>query len=361
MTDGVPIPPMTRLLAVVVALTLGGATSRGQDAGSIPPAAPAAPKLADIAEFDELVAPRVELSPFQVIRESLLGPADRSDWKPLSLRTFFTEGWTEPFAKAPGGTNGAPEQYWLGAPSAVFGRDVAFDTFYTNHLNNVIGLFLTPNAPFLPVHPGTDGNQYTGYATAELPLNQRAMLYVGTAFINSNKSSPAGGYVGNWGDSEVQLKLRLVSRKDFSLLGFVGDRIPTGRAVNGSGINFVNEGFEFWWNAAPKWVVRGSSFINILTGRKTSTSVYINQLAIGRYLTTEQARCFKQLVVYSTFSSLTDISGGRGHVTDVYAFPGFRFGLDDKERYYILGGVNVPLSGPRPFDWQPQLAIYRYF
>jgi hypothetical protein len=129
--------------------------------------------------------------------------------------------------------------------------------------------------------------------------------------------------------------------------------------VNGSGINYVTPGLEFWWNFAPKWVVRGQTSINILTGRKSSTSVYVNQLSIGRYLTSKDASVFKKLEVHVTASALSDVAGGAHFVNDIYLFPGFRFSLDKEDKWAVLGGVNVPVSGPQPYVWQPQISLTR--
>src|SRR5262245_2353623 len=50
-----------------------------------------------------------------VICESIFGEASVDGWRPLSLSTFFSEGWDEPYAKSPDGTNGAPKQNWFGS------------------------------------------------------------------------------------------------------------------------------------------------------------------------------------------------------------------------------------------------------
>ena len=310
-----------------------------------------------VPAYDPSIPVRVSMGPLDVIRESLFGPASEQDWKPLTLGTFFTEGWDQPYVNAPPGTNGAPKQNWEATPAGVFGRFATVDFFYTNHLNNVPGLFLSPNAPFMPVHTRTTGNQYTGYSTILLPLNSRMELFVGTVFIASNKTSPTGGYAGNWGDTGVQARFHLVDQRNFSLVGFVGERIPTGKTVNGSDINYVTPGIEFWWNFAPKWVVRGGTSVNILTGRKSATSVLVNQLSIGRYLTDKDAPIFKQAVVHLTAQVLDDVSGGAGGINDTYLYPGFRFSLDEKDKVGVLGGVSVPVSGPQAYSWQPQIAL----
>ncbi len=340
------------------------ATVPAAAAPTIPGSPVVMPNFAEVgqpASFVPPMMPKVELSTGEVIRESIFGAADKKDWKPLTLGTFFSEGWKDPFTNAPDGTNGAPKQNLLGAPGGVFGRYITTNFFYTNHLNNVPGLFLTPNAPFMPVHPFTNGNVYTAYSEILIPLNARMEIFLGTVFITSNKTSPGGPYQGNWGDTGIQARFHLIEQRNFSLIGLIGERIPTGKTINASGINYVTPGFEFWWNFADRWVLRGGSQINILTGRKSATSVYVNQLTLSRYLTTKDANIFKQLEVHVTASVLSDISGGAGSVNEVYIHPGTRFGLDKKEQWYFLGGVQVPVSGPQAYVWQPQVSITRNY
>ena len=363
-------------LALAFSARFGSLPAWSQEAGLPPLPSPAVgapaipgspvvmPNFAAVGQpevFAVPVEPKALLSPGEVIRESIFGPADKKDWKPLTLGTFFSEGWSDPFVNAPEGTNGAPKQNTLGSPAGVFGRFATIDFFYTNHLNNVLGAFLTPNAPFMPVHPLTNGNNYTGYTSLLIPLNSRMELLLGTVFIASNKTSPGGGYVGNWGDTGVQARFHLIDQRNFSLIAFVGERIPTGKSINGNDINYITPAAEFWWNFAPQWVLRGGSQINILTGRKSSASIYVNQLSLGRYLTTKDANVFKELEIHVTASILSDISGGIGFLNDVYIHPGFRFGLDRAQKWYALGGVNVPVSGPQAYVWQPQFEITRNY
>lgn len=222
-----------------------------------------APTSDDIGDAPALYALDLDLPPpaaltfREVARESIFGPASEDDWRPLSLATFFSEGWDRPFANAPKGSNGAPRGNWIGAPAGVFGRFATLDFFHTNHMNPVPGLFLTANAPYIPVHTATTGNQYAGYTTVRFPLSARLEVQLAAVFVDSRKSSPTGGYVANWGDLGVQARFHMIDRPNFSLLSFFGERVPTGKPVNGSGINFVTPGLEFWWNFAPHWVARG--------------------------------------------------------------------------------------------------------
>ena len=101
--------------------------------------------------------------------------------------------------------------------------------------------------------------------------------------------------------------------------------------------------------------------INIDTGRKSATDVYFNNLAIGRYLTTKDVRIFKELVAHVAVSTLSDVLGRKNHITDVYIAPGIRFGLDRDQKWYVLGAIQVPVSGPQPYDWLSSFALLRNY
>ena len=310
--------------------------------------------------FGPTTRPRIVLSPLGAIHESIFGAASQEDWHPLSLSTFFSEGWDEPYVKSPEGTNEAPKQNWFGAADGIFVRLDSLNFLFTDHMTNNRGLLLTP-LPWSPAKPKTDGNEYFASYNLFLPLNQRLELLVVVPFIASNKTSPTGHYVGNFGDLTIVSRFRLIEQRNFSMVAFVSERIPTGKTVNGNDINFVSPSLEFWWNFAPKWVLRGGTGINIDTGRNSATDVYFNRLSIGRYLTTKDARLFKELVGHVTVATLSDVAGRAGHISDVYIIPGVRFGLDKNQKWYGLAGVQVPVSGPHPYDWQPNFSLVRNY
>ena len=56
--------------------------------------------------------------------ESIAGDvyAQPSRWRPLSLGTFFSEGWDQAWASPVSGSGGAPRQGWIGAANGVFYR-----------------------------------------------------------------------------------------------------------------------------------------------------------------------------------------------------------------------------------------------
>ena len=169
------------------------------------------------------------------------------------------------------------------------------------------------------------------------------------------------GRVANFGDLTISERFRLVEQSNFSAQAVLTERTPTGQTINGNNINFVSPALEFWWNWAPRWVLRGGTGLNIDTGRPSATSTYFNNVAIGRYLTTKDAPIFKELVAHVGISTTSDILGRKNHITDVYIAPGVRFGLDHEQKWYALGVLQVPVSGPQPYAFQLDLAVARNY
>ena len=235
---------------------------------------------------------RVVMGPLDVIHESIFGPASKEEWHPLSLSTFFSEGWDEAYVRSPEGTNEAPKQNWFGAADGVFVRLNTLNFFYTNHMTTNLGLLLTP-LPWAPAKPKTNGNEYFASYNLYLPLNQRLELLIVAPFIASNKTSPTGHYVGNFGDLTVSARFRLVEQRNFSMQALLTERTPTGKTVNGNDINFITPSLEFWWNFAPKWVLRGERGSTSTPGasrRPTCTSTTWRSAATSRPRTCASSR-----------------------------------------------------------------------
>lgn len=307
------------------------------------------------------VSPRVSMGPLDVIHESLFGQASTDDWHPLSLSTFFSEGWDEPFARSPEGTNDAPKQPWLLAPTGHFVRAMALDFFYTNSMTNNPGLLLN-GTEWSPVKPKAAGSEYNAAFSIFLPINRRLELQVIAPFIAANSRGPSGqGWAGNFGDLAIGSHFLLIDQRDFSMVAALTTRTPTGDSVNGNDVAFVTPSLEAWWNFAPKWVLRGMTGINILTSNRSATDVYFNKLSIGRYLTDKNARFFKQLVVFGTVTTLSDVRGSSGYISDIYLTPGLRFGLDSNQKWFVQGAVQVPVSGPQPYDYQAVFSLVKSY
>src|SRR5262249_10526176 len=104
------------------------------------------------------VAPRVEMGLFETITDSLFGDVyAEGRWRPISLSTFFSEGWLEPWASGPAGQSGlTPRHGWLGAFEGVFYRLWLTGPTYKHNLST-------------PVR----GDGYSGNFVIFLPFSRR--------------------------------------------------------------------------------------------------------------------------------------------------------------------------------------------
>jgi len=104
--------------------------------------------------------------------ESLTGDvyAEPSRWQPLSLGTFFTEGWDQAWASPPPGAGGAPRQGWIGAQDGVFYRLWIATYGFAREF-------------------GENGNQHTGTFQLYTPFSRRFELRYDLPMIVSNKGA----------------------------------------------------------------------------------------------------------------------------------------------------------------------------
>ena len=123
------------------------------------------------------------------VTESLFGDAyAEGRWRPLSLSTFFSEGWLEPWASAPAGQDGlTPRHGWRGAFDGVFYRLWIATFGYSNSIN----------APY-------GGNRYFGNYTIFLPFSRRFEIVMNVPFVVANGTKdPMRGYTSEFGDLAV--------------------------------------------------------------------------------------------------------------------------------------------------------------
>jgi hypothetical protein len=57
---------------------------------------------------------------------------------------------------------------------------------------------------------------------------------------------------------------------------------------------------------------------------------------------------------------MSDVLGRDGHISEVYVAPGVRFGLA-RSKWYALGAIQVPVTGPHSYAFQADFALSRDF
>ncbi len=325
----------------------------------------AAPKALDVtASFADLgVAPSTypaEKSLRDTVSESLFGDASApGKWRPLTLDTFFSDGWFDPWAGGPAGQDGlTPRHGWLGAFEGVFYRLGLVNGTYQNDLNKPFG-----------------GQAYGGNFTAFLPFSRRFELYLNVPFISANGTEdPTRGYVSDFGDIQVAGSFLLSESEAFTQLFTLGVTVPTGQTDTGGGLMAVNPRYSFWSNPGGAWVVRGGAGVNVPLnkdkfktdpvtlstgeldfGESTAQTAFNGDLAVGRYFTPHDVP-FGDFVVYVNSNIVVPLEDG-GKPTYVGIGPGTRFQITGN--WYYLNYWEFQVGKDRPFEYQIQSAIVK--
>jgi len=275
---------------------------------------------------------------FGVVGKSLAGDVyDPARWHELTLGSFFTDGWDEAWASGPNGEGGAPRQGWLNANDGVFYRLFLF-TFNWAHQDN--------------------DDSYVGGLTAYTPLNRRFQFRFDIPFF---VSTPEPQRETGFGDFQVTPRFLLSESVNFSQSLDLTFRTPTGSKRTGNDIGAFSPVYNFWWNAVGGLVVRGGvgGFVPF-TDR--AGNKFLANLAAGYYFTRHDLIPIGDLVWYvaANLNQLTDseIAGTQVPNTTTLTFtPGFRTHLG--ANFYLLGGVEVPVTHPKPFDYQVLAALMK--
>ena len=137
----------------------------------------------------------------------------------------------------------------------------------------------------------------------------------------------------------------LLEADDFTLVAQSSIQTPTGYRPAGAGQAIVTPGVQFWWNFAAGWVVRGGFNAGVGTNRQAGGTTLLSQLAMGKVLTPHDVPLFGDFTIYLSANAFDTVSSSR---TTATLTPGFRTHLG--RDWYALGGVGVPVTGPRPFE-----------
>jgi hypothetical protein len=270
----------------------------------------------------------------------------KARWTPLYLSTYFTDGWNTPFVLPTSSSAGAPRQGWVGAFDGQFFRAWFFAFAYDQGVNQKIG------------------NGYVGRYTIFVPLNRRLEFQVDSLFIVSNKGGASNTYHGNMGDNTFWLKTLLCETKNYGYGFALGYNAPTGRTENGQGNNSLATSFRgLWFPFGGMWMIRGETG-PVIPFAHTGYTQYQNVLAAGRYFPGSKESWFQQWWFYVVATQSSTIAGTPRHESSFSLLPGFRCKLTGRVfesvgtgLWYFFADVNVPMTGPQAFSYQPIFAI----
>ncbi|MGO9600650.1 MAG: hypothetical protein ACLP7Q_21940 [Isosphaeraceae bacterium] len=297
-------------------------------------------------EGSEPTAPRMEMSLWDTITDSLFGDVYAPGrWRPLPLRTFFSEGWLEPWAGAPAGKDDlTPRHGWLGAFDGVFYRLWLTTFTYSHNLNK-------------PYH----GDQYSGLYQIFLPFSRRFEILMNVPFVVSNGTvSPNHAYTHEFGDLLISPRVLLSETAATTQLFSLNINVPTGTPGTGNGIMALRPRYEFWTNPGGPWVVRGGSsfFVPMNNNYSHSHTAYDGDLAIGRYFRPHDVP-IGDLVLYAAANWSIPLDGTTKANTYFGVGPGTRFHI--AKNFFFLHYWEFPLVGPHPYTYTMSTALLKVF
>ncbi|HSF10206.1 MAG TPA: hypothetical protein VLA60_12390 [Nitrospirales bacterium] len=278
---------------------------------------------------------------FKMVEESFFGdPTD--PWRPISLSTFFSEGWDEPFDYPVKGSGGAPRQGWINSLDGVFYRLWFLSYGHTQNFHD-------------------NGNQDFGRYTLFAPVSRRFQIRFDVPFLVSNRGGEQNGYHNNFGDFVISPRFLLSETQDVSQIFTIAVRTPTGEKENGHDVFSITPEYQFWSNVYNTWVVRGGIGTTFPTQSNRGRYSFNYNVAIGKYLTSHDQTPFGDLTLYVAANGFTTLDNRASDVNFFSMTPGFRshMGRD----WYLLAGVEVPLTGPdsASFDYETNVWVMKVF
>jgi hypothetical protein len=265
---------------------------------------------------------------WETISGSVCGKADPDrPWKPLG---FGFDGWNQPWISPPNGDSGAVRQGWINDFQAFFNRNV-FGVY-----NYSIGVKDKPDAQ-------------QGVAVFESPLSRRYMFGVIVPFVNNLNGGDTPSKTG-FGDVTFENRWMLTETRNLTLSANLDVTTPTGERSIGADRTVIFPFLAFWTDVGHGVAVRGGVGTQLPVDSRPDgvDGTGVVNLCIGQTLTKHDAAPFGDF----TYFVCTDYFQGWGptHHSFVSLTPGYRTHLG--HNWFLLNGVQVPVTGPRSFETQ---------
>jgi hypothetical protein len=265
---------------------------------------------------------------------------------PLTLANFFTAGWNEDFTRR-SSEDRAPDLALLRVQTNFMEREVRVNYFYQNNIRNAKQSNLNSLDAFI------------AYA-----FNRRFMVEVlgNEQWIDGRGKSP-----DNSGPAERLVgRVQLISTEDSSYsFNFQAISPDPGLGQHLTTLSYGLAGFE---DLTKDGLYRVGLYYSVLfdtfagphaVGAKQDDVQYV--ITLAKTLTPPETPIFGNFTVFAETFAQTDLDGLHSSTTLVTVTPGIRFnlgkimgakfGIDN----WLMGGVDIPLTGPKPYD-----AIYRF-
>jgi hypothetical protein len=263
----------------------------------------------------------------EVLIQSMFGNS-KCPWHPLTLSNLG-EGWLQPWIRPPDGSSGAPRQGWLNA----------FDGFFTREFH--LGYFAAFETP--------DGDVHRGLFQYQTPISRRMWIGLDVPFVVALDGNTGANDETDFGDLDITPRVMLHETQDLSVSAGVGVRIPTGEAETGGDVTALFPQVQFWADVGHAVSVRGKFGVETRVDGGLPDSEFIGAFAIGQTLTPHDFTPLGDFTYYLSVLERTTLDADSDR-TIVTLTPGMRTHLG--HNLFVLAGVEVPVTGPKPFDTQ---------
>ena len=203
-------------------------------------------------------------------------------------------------------------------------------------------------------HNVGNGDNWTSALSIYTPFNRRFEVRWDIPLILSNKGSTDQYHVSS-PDLQVVPRFALSETENSAQSLDITFRLPTSDVINNQGEAAVTPYYNFWVNPWAGFVARGGAGFGIPFGNQSvnilnARSTFLANLALGYYFTPHDMIPIGDTVWYVSTNLTQDIDHRGANTTTLTLTPGFRIHLG--ANWYGLGGVELPVTQPQPFDYQ---------
>jgi hypothetical protein len=264
----------------------------------------------------------------EVVGKSMFGkqPDPDREWTPLTIRDF-SEGWFEPWIAPPAPSGGSLRQGWVNTFDAFFNR-------------MIVGIYSYANAT------GTNRDEQVATLLWETPITRRYLFGVFVPVVDSLQNGAAPQATA-FGDVTIENRFILQEVQDRTVSFNLNVQVPTGDSSIGGNRTLLMPYLSAFQGVGHGVSIRGTVGVDVPVDSRPDgvSSTLFQQLGVGQTLTPHDVPLFGDFTYYATMN-VREFNGTGGSFLSVT--PGFRTHLG--RDFWLLGGVEVPLTGPHPFE-----------
>jgi hypothetical protein len=308
-----------------------------QDADPAPPGLAEDNPLESSPSGGKAAGTRPSCGFFETIGKSMFGKQTEPEreWTPLTLGNIG-EGWFEAWIAPPSPSGGSLRQGWANTYDAFFNR-------------MIVGIYS------LGMVGGTKRNEAAGILLYETPITRRYLFGISLPDSLQNETTPV---LAGLGDTTIENRFILQETRNATLSFNLNGTIPTGNPALGGHQTTLAPYLSYFQGLGCGFSLRGTGGIDLPLAGPTDgiAATPFQQVGIGQTLTPHDVPFFGNFTYYLT-ANASEFLGTRDATASLT--PGFRMHLG--RDYWLIGGVEVPVVGPRTFAEQLTFLLVKGF